>query len=145
DIHGFVGLPNWEIRLKQDGGTDVRTALTNGVGFVRFGELMPGWYVLEEVMQDGWAPVSWTSQKVYLRPTADGSCASVTFYNRQSRGASYPVDPPASGCRYTHVVTCGQTLSSIAFRYGVSISQIMAANGLTNPNYIWVGQRLCIP
>ena len=42
-------------------------------------------------------------------------------------------------------MTCGQTLSSIAFRYGVSISQIMAANGLTNPNYIWVGQRLCIP
>jgi LysM repeat protein len=44
-----------------------------------------------------------------------------------------------------HVVQRGETLSGIAWRYGTSINGIMRANGLTNRNFIWVGQRLIIP
>jgi LysM repeat protein len=44
-----------------------------------------------------------------------------------------------------HVVQRGQTLYSIARWYGTSVSAIMNANGLSNPNFIWVGQRLTIP
>jgi LysM repeat protein len=36
-------------------------------------------------------------------------------------------------------------LSQIAWRYGTTVWAIAAANGLRNPNYIWAGQRLCIP
>jgi hypothetical protein len=36
-------------------------------------------------------------------------------------------------------------LAKIAWRYGVTIWTLMQANGLTNPNYIYVGQVLCIP
>jgi LysM repeat protein len=43
-----------------------------------------------------------------------------------------------------HVVQRGETLSSIARRYGTSVWALMSANGLSNPNYIWVGQRLRI-
>ena len=43
------------------------------------------------------------------------------------------------------VVQSGDTLSKIASRFGVSVSAIMAANGLTNPDLISVGQALRIP
>ncbi|GAK60254.1 lytic transglycosylase catalytic [Candidatus Vecturithrix granuli] len=45
----------------------------------------------------------------------------------------------------THSVEKGQTLSSIAKRYGTSISAIMKANGITNSRKIKVGQKLKIP
>jgi LysM repeat protein len=52
--------------------------------------------------------------------------------------------PPGSGC-VTYVVKRGDTLAAIAWRYGVTVNAIVRANGLSNPNYIWTGQRLCIP
>lgn len=45
----------------------------------------------------------------------------------------------------THIVTPGEKLAQIARSYGVSLEQIVEANGLTNPNHIWVGQPLVIP
>jgi LysM repeat protein len=44
-----------------------------------------------------------------------------------------------------HVVQRGETLSSIARRYGTSVNTLVRANGLRNANFIWVGQRLTIP
>ncbi len=44
-----------------------------------------------------------------------------------------------------HAVVRGETLSSIANRYGVTIAAIQEANGLADPNYIVGGQRLIIP
>jgi LysM repeat protein len=41
-----------------------------------------------------------------------------------------------------HEVQRGETLYSIARRYGTSVQALMQANGLSNPNFIWVGQRL---
>jgi LysM repeat protein len=45
----------------------------------------------------------------------------------------------------THVVQWGETLSLIASRYGVTVEAILAANGLADPNFVYVGQRLVIP
>ena len=42
----------------------------------------------------------------------------------------------------TYTVRRGDTLSSIASRLGVSISAIVARNHISNPNLIFVGQRL---
>jgi len=44
-----------------------------------------------------------------------------------------------------HIVRYGETLTSIAFRYGTTVEAIMRANNLPNPNFIYVGQRLIIP
>jgi LysM repeat protein len=44
-----------------------------------------------------------------------------------------------------YVVRQGDTLSSIASRYGVSSWTLARANGIWNPNYIYVGQTLVIP
>ena len=48
-------------------------------------------------------------------------------------------------CRLIHWVRRGETLSSIAWRYGTCVQQIVAANGIRNPNLIYAGQPLCIP
>lgn len=44
-----------------------------------------------------------------------------------------------------HVVQPGQTLYSIAGQYGVSAWSLAYANGIWNPNLIYVGQMLVIP
>jgi murein DD-endopeptidase MepM/ murein hydrolase activator NlpD len=44
-----------------------------------------------------------------------------------------------------YVVQAGDTLSSIALRYGLSMIELATANGVINPNLIYVGQRLKVP
>ena len=44
-----------------------------------------------------------------------------------------------------HTVLYGQTLSGIARMYGLSIREVMDANGIANANLIYAGQRLTIP
>lgn len=44
-----------------------------------------------------------------------------------------------------HTVLTGENLSQIAQRYGVTVEQILAVNGLDDPNTILVGQELLIP
>jgi len=45
----------------------------------------------------------------------------------------------------TYVVKSGDSLGSVAYRFGVTLDALMAANGLDNANYIVVGQSLVIP
>jgi len=54
-----------------------------------------------------------------------------------------PTPTPVPGRE--HVVQPGETLSSIALRYGVTLQALMAANGLASPDLIFVGQTLIIP
>ncbi len=44
-----------------------------------------------------------------------------------------------------YVVKPGDTLNKIAKSFGVSSSDLMALNGITNPDHIEVGQELKIP
>ena len=47
---------------------------------------------------------------------------------------------------FIYVVQPGDTLSSIAQKFGVSLAAILAANPqITNPDVIQVGQQICIP
>jgi len=56
----------------------------------------------------------------------------------------YPYDPAGSQSRI-HIVSPGETLTGIAWRYGTTVSSICSANGILNPNLIYVGQSLIIP
>jgi LysM repeat protein len=73
----------------------------------------------------------WAGQRLRIPGSSSGG---------SSRGGGSV--PSAGG---THVVRRGETLYSIARQYGTTASAIAAANGLRNPNFIWVGQRLRIP
>jgi LysM repeat protein len=44
-----------------------------------------------------------------------------------------------------HVIASGETLSSIADRYSVTVSALVAENRITNPNLLRVGSLLVIP
>jgi len=59
--------------------------------------------------------------------------------------AGQPVDPAGASGPIVHVVQAGDTLFSIAQRYGVTVDAIVAANGITNPNALSIGQQLTIP
>ena len=61
---------------------------------------------------------------------------------RSGSTVTKPVQSAASGSVY--VVRRGDTLGSIAARYGTSVSALMSANGISNPNRIYVGQRLYV-
>jgi LysM repeat protein len=50
---------------------------------------------------------------------------------------------PSGTLGYT--VVPGDTVSGIARRYGISTRELMAANGMTDPNKVFVGQQLVIP
>lgn len=63
----------------------------------------------------------------------------------QTASAAPASAPAEAGGETTHIVQAGQTLTSIAARYGVSVSALMQANGLRNQDFIYVGQRLRIP
>jgi peptidoglycan-N-acetylglucosamine deacetylase len=45
----------------------------------------------------------------------------------------------------THTVAQGESLLAIASRYGVTLDELAAANGITNTNRVFVGQVLTIP
>src|SRR5207247_5415193 len=53
--------------------------------------------------------------------------------------------PKAKARDALHIVAWGETLTSIAHHYGSTIAAIVRANGIANPSYLRVGQRLTIP
>lgn len=52
-----------------------------------------------------------------------------------------PTTNPSTG---TYIVQQGDTLSKIAVRFGTTVQNLMRLNGITNPDRIWVGQRLTV-
>jgi LysM repeat protein len=61
-------------------------------------------------------------------------------------GPSAPASTPTtSASSSTYVVQSGDSLSKIARKFNVSLSDLATANGLTNLNLLYVGQRLVIP
>ena len=60
-------------------------------------------------------------------------------------GQRLQIPQQGSATSRVHLVQRGETLASIALRYGVTISALVQINGLYNPNLVYVGQRLSIP
>lgn len=52
---------------------------------------------------------------------------------------------PASAGGRSHQIKSGETLYSVAQKYGVAMASLKAANGITDPSRIKVGQKLVIP
>ncbi|MEQ1540111.1 MAG: LysM domain-containing protein, partial [Sphingorhabdus sp.] len=56
---------------------------------------------------------------------------------------STPPTPPQAGGSYS--VQRGDTLASIAQRFGTDVATLASLNGIRNPNLIYAGQRLTLP
>jgi LysM repeat protein len=50
-----------------------------------------------------------------------------------------------SGCTNVHTVVAGETLSSIAYSYGVNLQELIQYNNLYNSDIVYVGQQICLP
>jgi LysM repeat protein len=72
-----------------------------------------------------------------------GTAASQAPAN-ESQPVSVSSDQPSADGTY-YVVQRGDTLKSIAAKFGLELQVLAQANRLTNPNVIYVGQRLFIP
>ncbi|MGH6762926.1 MAG: peptidoglycan DD-metalloendopeptidase family protein [Phyllobacterium sp.] len=88
-------------------------------------------------------PVSSAPQAASTSPALAPVAAAAPAATQVAAAPSSPQIVPAGGTRV--IVESGQTLSSIARRYGVSSSAILQANGISDPNRILVGQSLLIP
>ena len=61
-------------------------------------------------------------------------------------GRKFPPGPyPPTACPVPYRVQPGDTVSRLAVRYRTSTSAIVQINNLPNPDYIRIGQVLCIP
>ncbi|MEO7751952.1 MAG: LysM peptidoglycan-binding domain-containing protein [Terracoccus sp.] len=87
------------------------------------------------------APVG-TAPKPAAKPTATKPAAKPTA----KPAATKPAVPPVVTTGATvYVVRAGDTMSGIAARYKVSLSRLVAANTLSNPAYIRIGQTIIVP
>jgi len=67
-------------------------------------------------------------------------------YIRAGQVLLIPVPGPILGpTPRIYIVQPGDTLSAIAWRFGTTVWALAQANGIWNPNLIYIGQRLYIP
>lgn len=57
---------------------------------------------------------------------------------------SAPAAQAGGYCQQWHTVQAGENLFRISLRYNTTMSWLQTLNNITNPNYIFVGQSLCI-
>ncbi len=77
-------------------------------------------------------------QEIYI-PGRKGSTASTPPKH------SDPKQSAPSGKASSYSIRSGDTLSSIARRYGITATAITRANGISDPNSLTVGQKINIP
>lgn len=80
----------------------------------------------------------------YLRIGQKLTIPGATQASTSSSNASKPASTATTTSTTRHVVVSGETLSSIAKKYGTTSAALQQANSLSNPNRIYVGQVLTI-
>jgi LysM repeat protein len=91
----------------------------------------------------------WDRTRQPAPPAAASAPAATATLPAAATPAPAGDDPTAEAApeatQTVHVVKAGDTLGSIAQQFDVPVADIMAANGLTDPNVLQVGQSLIIP
>lgn len=82
-------------------------------------------------------------QRFVLLVAVLGAIAASGSLRRADAQGGSSAQPPTSTT--IHVVQRNETLFGIAMRYGTTVEAIASANGISDPRYITVGQRLLIP
>lgn len=124
-----------------------------GTSGPRSGEVVPapGETVVSAVTPGAQTAVPPASGTIMPAPTAGGEVPAQpepTAAPGEATAAPPPAQPPASGGTQGstwHTVQAGETLSSIARRYGTTWQAIAQANNLSAPYTIYVNQKLMIP
>jgi len=88
--------------------------------------------------------VTWPSDALVRSPTATATATPTPTATPEATAAPLP-SPTPTAVRRQHVVQDGETLSEIAERYGTTVEEIVALNGIQDPNVIAAGTVLEIP
>ena len=122
------------------------------IGTVLVGLLIGAGLAAQLVSRDGTTPApsalagdaSPPTAVVSATPTMPSPSPTPSAAASASPEPSATPDPSPSG-PVIHVVEVGQNLTMIAQRYGVTVAALKKANSITDPNLIFVGQKLVIP
>ncbi|PCS08492.1 1,4-beta-N-acetylmuramidase [Lactococcus piscium] len=95
------------------------------------GETIPDW-----VKGTSYKIIEKSGDKVLL----DGIMSWISVYDVETLDAS--TSAPVVNTGQTHVVQYGENLSGIAAQFGTTVERLVSANGITNPDFIQVGQVL---
>jgi LysM repeat protein len=92
--------------------------------------------------------VGWVNS-IHLRTYADLSLLPITYVTPNTPPPAQTVPPPnnggtSQGGTQVYIVRAGDSLKTIAARYGTTWQILAAVNGIINPNVIYPGQRLII-
>lgn len=117
-------------------GTSATAGSTDSAAFhvVRSGETLAGIAARHGITVEQLAEANGITDpsRIYL-----GTRLSLT-------GQSFVAEDTGGGSATTHTVAAGETLGSIARRYGVDVSELARTNGIVDVNRIRVGQKLTV-
>jgi hypothetical protein len=137
---GLVARPMRRRRLAMTGAT----MLVVGAAGVAFSTR--GFGLMTSASIPTPSPSSAAASDPTTQPTATPSpIPSPTPTARVATPTPRVATPTPRSTPHVYVVQANDSLSSIAARFGVTTQALMAANGLTNPNLINIGQVLVIP
>ncbi len=86
------------------------------------------------------------SNEIFIPAASGGEEGNSDVVVEETAVSSEPsISPEPTPEPVTHTVQVGDNLTKISAQYGVPVADIMAANNLTNADYISVGQVLVIP
>lgn len=158
-----INLNIWTINLNNSQGTEVINVTLSQIGAAVDQARSTGLNVLLGSFADvsAWALISNEIQiqandlrepnKKYVVVIPANSCGepvsggTVPIVNSGTDAVTGGTNTTNSSGGAIHVVQPGETLFRIALRYGVTLSQLAAANNIANPARIFVGQQLVIP
>lgn len=83
------------------------------------------------------------SERVMLTPYRTGIAEPLGTPTREASSVPIPMEPTPTPLVYTVVVN--DTMLGIAFRYGISLDELLAANPDVDPQFLPVGIELIIP
>jgi LysM repeat protein len=126
-----VGLPPGQLALIIGVNAVISLVISVAVVLLASRQALPG---------DVATPLTEAGNAATSPEPANGSTpAAAGNAEGQAAATSTPAPPSA------YLVQSGDTLSGIAERFGVPLADLMTANGLTNQDFIQVGQELIIP
>lgn len=82
----------------------------------------------------------YSGQRLIIPVVGDGGGLGPAPQPQPATSTPVPVAEPT-----TYIVRYGDSLFNIALRFRVTVSQLVQANGISDPNRVYVGQRLVIP
>jgi LysM repeat protein len=132
---GFSALGFVTVMLASRGGSQISATTVNGAVNV-------GAQQATETPTTG-TPTTTETPMTETPTTGTPTPTSTTPAGQATNTPTPTATVPAGQC--THTVQWGDTLYSIARRYGTTVSVLVSMNGIANPNFIYVGQTLSVP